>query len=722
MSLRLTSVNLPEKSYALTNKIYSSRPDASALNPARKPNAYVDVKGFVFLLEACDKLKEGEIALNKVHREAARIGLNAEVIATPFTPPRNFELSYIKFVVDHTQRPANNAQQEIKGDALELVLKKQFSNHVFVTGSAFAVDFDSIYLKCTVAHVECLSLSEEPETPRKPMGFFNSQTEIDFMNGATLRVLTSKSQQRNLFQPDFNFNELGIGGLDKEFGDIFRRAFASRVFPPHIVRNLGINHVRGMLLYGPPGTGKTLMARQIGKMLKAAEPKIINGPEILNKYVGQSEENIRKLFEDAEKEYKELGENSQLHIIIFDELDCICKARGSSGGTGVQDGVVNQLLSKIDGVDALNNILLIGMTNRIDLIDEALMRPGRMEVHMEISLPSEDGRVDILHIHTKKMREHNYLKGVDLKKIAAETKNFSGAELEGLVRSATSFALNSKVNASNIGKKMEKLDDIEVTSECFDFAKTEILPQFGQKEKDIAPFLGHGIIHYSSQFDTLYAGLRSLVNQVRETEMPLLSIMLEGDPGAGKTAIAAHLAKESEYPFVRIISPNDFVGMGELNRINQISKVFEDAYKSKLSVIIVDNMERLFNYSPIGPRFDNMVMQGLMTVIRKVPPTTGRKLLIIATTSSKMFMDQAEVTQCFHKTIHVPYLQCTEDIRAILSKQNGFNKTEAQFCAESLGGNASIGIQQLITVAEMAVFMASSRQIRLQEAFIECNL
>ena len=113
----------------------------------------------------------------------------------------------------------------------------------------------------------------------------------------------------------------------------------------------------------------------------------MNGPEILNKYVGESEANIRKLFEEAEEEEQRLGTNSGLHIIIFDELDAICKQRGSSGSsTGVHDTVVNQLLSKIDGVNSLNNVLIIGMTNRPDLIDEALKRPGRLEVHKEIGI------------------------------------------------------------------------------------------------------------------------------------------------------------------------------------------------------------------------------------------------------------------------------------------------------------------------------------------------
>ena len=141
----------------------------------------------------------------------------------------------------------------------------------------------------------------------------------------------ASSGNSRLFERGFNFQAMGIGGLDKEFADIFRRAFASRVFPPEVLRKMGIKHVRGMLLYGPPGCGKTLIARQIGKALNAHEPKVVNGPEILNKYVGESEANIRALFEDAEKEQEEMGDNSDLHIIIFDEIDAICKSRGANG-------------------------------------------------------------------------------------------------------------------------------------------------------------------------------------------------------------------------------------------------------------------------------------------------------------------------------------------------------------------------------------------------------
>merc|ERR1712159_701708 len=118
----------------------------------------------------------------------------------------------------------------------------------------------------------------------------------------------------------------------------------------------------------------------------------------------------RKLFAEAEEEYQMKGDESELHIIIFDEIDAICKSRGSSrDGTGVHDTLVNQLLTKIDGVDALNNVLLIGMTNRRDMLDEAILRPGRLEVHIEIGLPDEAGRAQILKIHSNKMSENKFL-------------------------------------------------------------------------------------------------------------------------------------------------------------------------------------------------------------------------------------------------------------------------------------------------------------------------
>jgi vesicle-fusing ATPase len=271
-----------------------------------------------------------------------------------------------------------------------------------------------------------------------------------------------------------------------------------------------------MLLYGPPGCGKTLIARQIGKVLNAREPKIVNGPEILNKFVGGSEEKIRELFADAEKEQLEAGDQSMLHIVIMDEMDAICKQRGTvRDGTGVSDSVVNQLLSKIDGVDSLNNILLIGMTNRRDMIDDALLRPGRLEVHVEIGLPDLDGRMQILNIHTASMRKAKKMTPECVEKlprIAEQSKNFSGAEIEGLVKAASSYALTRCVDVKNLSKA-PKLDELILEYNDFERALGDIEPKFGAKSQELKACYRNGFVPYGDSFDLLMGNMDRFVEQ-----------------------------------------------------------------------------------------------------------------------------------------------------------------------------------------------------------------
>ena len=299
------------------------------------------------------------------------------------------------------------------------------------------------------------------------------------------------------------------------------------------------------------------MARQIGKMLNAREPKIVNGPQILDKYVGESEANIRRLFADAEEEEKRMGVNSGLHIIIFDEIDAICKARGSvAGNSGVNDTVVNQLLSKIDGVDQLNNILVIGMTNRKDMIDDALMRPGRLEVQIEIGLPKEAGRIQILDIHTCTMKANGKMgKDVDIDELAKITKNFSGAELEGLVRAAQSCALNRLVKASS---KVEVDPDaaeklIVGRSDFMHALENDVKPAFGASQEVLQTYLARGIQVWGQPVQDIIEDSNLLIQQAASSDGPgLVSILLEGAPNAGKTALAAQLAINSGFPFVKV--------------------------------------------------------------------------------------------------------------------------------------------------------------------------
>nr|XP_046224807.1 vesicle-fusing ATPase isoform X2 [Oncorhynchus gorbuscha] len=541
----------------------------------------------------------------------------------------------------------------------------------------------------------------------------NSQVVFEKAESSSLTLIgkaKTRESRQSIINPDWNFERMGIGGLDKEFSDIFRRAFASRVFPPDIVEQMGCKHVKGILLFGPPGCGKTLMARQIGKMLNAREPKVVNGPEILNKYVGESEANIRKLFADAEDEQKRLGANSGLHIIIFDEIDAICKQRGSmAGSTGVHDTVVNQLLSKIDGVEQLNNILVIGMTNRPDLIDEALLRPGRLEVKMEIGLPDEKGRVQILNIHTAKMRQFNLLgSDVDVSELAAETKNYSGAELEGLVRAAQSTAMNRHIKASaTVEVDLEKAVNLQVHRDDFLASlDNDIKPAFGTNSEDYASYIMNGIIKWGDPVTAVLDDGELLVQQTKNSDRtPLVSVLLEGPPNSGKTALAAKIAEESQFPFIKICSPDKMIGHSEIAKCQAIKKIFDDAYKSQLSCVVVDDIERLLDYVPIGPRFSNLVLQALLVLLKK-PPPKGRKLLIIGTTSRKDVLQEMEMLDAFSTTIHIPNISRGEQLVEALEMLGSFQEKERAAIAKAVKSQAVwIGIKKLTMVIEMAVQM-----------------
>ena len=374
-------------------------------------------------------------------------------------------------------------------------------------------------------------------------GMLVDETDISLVvkNTQYFRLKQSEQKMVSIFTDEFNFEQMGIGGLDVELLNIFRRAFASRRFPPHVLEKYGIQHVKGVLLYGPPGTGKTLIARELGKALRAKEPKIVNGPEIMSKYVGEAEERIRKLFEDAIQDQREYGPDSQLHIIIFDELDSICRPRGTiNSGTGVHDTMVNQLLSMIDGVNALNNVLVIGMTNRKDLIDEAVLRPGRFEVHIEVMLPDEQGRQQIFKIHTRKIVENKLVQDeVKLSRLAEMTKNYTGAEIEAVVKSAASFAFFRGKDISDFAKTASITENNKISMKDFEQALQEVKPQFGVDLDKFEILVRNDIYNYGTKFSQIMTILQSSIDQVKlGKNSQLHTVLLEGDNGVGKTAVS----------------------------------------------------------------------------------------------------------------------------------------------------------------------------------------
>ena len=445
------------------------------------------------------------------------------------------------------------------------------------------------------------------------------KTNITICEGSANIIM---AENKSLLKTSINLEDMGIGGLDDEFSIMFRRAFSTRMLKPEAVKQLDIKHIKGILLHGPPGCGKTLIARKICHMIDSVEPKIVNGPELLNKYVGSSEENMRKLFLDAELDYALNKENSRLHVIIFDEIDSLCKERGStSGGSNVGDNIVNQLLTKLDGTEQLNNILVIGMTNRPDMLDEALLRPGRFELLLEISLPDQKGRSQILAIHTKKLNDMQRIsKDVDFDTISKSTKNYTGAELEGLVNSARSYAIQ---RATNYNKETAEVnideDKIIVTKNDFDNAFKEIKPKFGLDISVKDQMSKYGIINYSNGFSKFYAQIETDINSFTKSNNKQMICFISGKSGSGRTSIALNIAQKTNYPFIKYITGKSVIGMSESQKAQHIKTCFDDADKSPNSVIIIDDVENIIDwvYADIthAPRFSLSVCSTLRSII-----------------------------------------------------------------------------------------------------------
>ncbi|KAI1352778.1 P-loop containing nucleoside triphosphate hydrolase protein [Xylaria sp. FL0043] len=573
-------------------------------------------------------------------------------------------------------------------DELSKMFIDTFQNQVLTPGQRMLMNVRNIPLSIEVKTVGLVDLAMASDESSKQVsregsarGILTSQTRVLFHRDGKgdfkMKPSVSKPNSNAILSPDFKFEDMGIGGLGNEFSTIFRRAFASRVFPPGLVARIGIPHVKGILLYGPPGTGKTLIARQIGKMLNARPPKVINGPEVLNKFVGQSEENIRKLFADAEAEYKEKGDESSLHIIIFDELDAVCKQRGSGagGGTGVGDSVVNQLLSKLDGVDQLNNILLIGMTNRKDMIDDALLRPGRLEVHLEISLPDEAGRLEIIKIHTSKMKTNGLLNpDVNLEELAATTKNFSGAEINGLVKAAASFAFTRHTEVGQLAAVKQDVANMKISRSDFMNALTEVRPAYGVSEAELEEAVRLGIIPYSPHIEGTIEEMMRVVGMIKDDPNKFsTSVLFHGPKSSGKTALAAHIAMQSGFPFVKMITPADLVGYrDDFAKKDYVHKAFADAYKSPASILILDDFERLIGWNPIGMRCSETMLQALTTLIVSKPPRNHR-LLVFVTTSRVSMLKMLEIDMDFAKKVAVPPVSNLQELRAVLRDSRVFN-------------------------------------------------
>ncbi|MFX1587494.1 MAG: CDC48 family AAA ATPase [Promethearchaeota archaeon] len=376
-----------------------------------------------------------------------------------------------------------------------------------------------------------------------------------------------------------------IGGLEEEIQRI-REMIELPIRHPELFKRIGIEPPKGVLLHGPPGTGKTLLARAVAYETDA-HFITISGPEIMSKFYGQSEENLRKKFEEA----KEMAPS----IIFIDELDSIAPKRGEVTGE-VERRVVAQLLSLLDGLERRGEIIVIGATNRVNDIDPALRRPGRFDREIVIGVPDTDGRHEILLIHTRGMP----LDGdVDLKLIAERTHGFVGADVEALCKEAAMLAIREILPKFDFDKPipMEILEQLQIKMENFIHALNSIEPSalrevLIQQPKETWDDVGgledakqqlREVIEWPLKYPELYKHLNS---------KPPNGILLFGPPGTGKTLLAKALAHESEVNFISVKGPeflSKWVGESE----KAVRETFRKARSAAPCIIFFDEVDAI---------------------------------------------------------------------------------------------------------------------------------
>lgn len=709
---------------AKTNFVYVSPNILSQIQGASEK--YVIIKGSICRVESNPKIDDAYISLNSNQRTFFRAAFDELMTVRPYIFGADSMIATRVKIEISFQKANHSAKTQMKAKELFEFWKTNMGTLPFCENFIYYAEYNGTAFNFKVLELEGATagdIANGKESTTVMSAFFQPSATV-FKFTKTDKNIQIEDEDSGagsaLFKPDWDFKKMGIGGLDEQFVTLFRRAFASRIFPPSVVKQLGIQHVKGILLYGPPGTGKTLMARQIGKILNTVDPIIVNGPELLNKYVGESEANVRKLFEPAIKDQNENGDDAQLHLIIFDEFDSLTKQRGrGSDNTGTEDRIVNQLLSMIDGVDSLNNVLIIGMTNRRDLIDNALLRPGRFEVQIEVNLPDEKGRQQIFEIHTGPLRQNNRLaKDVDIKELAHESRNYTGAEIAGVVKSAVSFAMNERINIDNLKEKID-LEHLLVTRQHMLLALDEVKPAFGVEEDTLAKLCVRGIIDFSDNFKAQRDQMKRFLDALRnDPHQSLMSFCISGPSKCGQTAFAAQVCRDAGFSFVRAIQAREFIGTSEDKVAGSILQIFEDAYKSSYSAIIIDDVDMLVDYTPIGPRFSNKIFQAILILLKTAPPI-GRKLAIFLTTSQREEMQTIGLDpRFFYEEVYLNALTTFDELLTVINNiapekfkpSNDETKEAEEFVSRN-----SIPIKKAIEAIDLVVYESKGEPIQWKE-------
>ncbi|KAL9652748.1 hypothetical protein ABK040_010781 [Willaertia magna] len=517
-----------------------------------------DTIAIVLSDEECEK---GKIKMNKVIRKNLRVRLGDVVIIKPCP-----DVKYGKRI--HVL-PIDDSVEGLTGDLFDTYLKPYF------LGAYRPVRKGDLFnVRGGMRAVEFKVVETDPE---------------EYCIVAPDTVIHCEGDPIKREDEEARLNEVGyddIGGVRKQLAQI-REMVELPLRHPQLFKSIGIKPPKGILMYGPPGCGKTLIARAVANETGAFF-FLINGPEIMSKLAGESEANLRKAFEEAEK-------NSPA-IIFIDEIDSIAPKREKANGE-VERRIVSQLLTLMDGLNSRSNVIVMAATNRPNSIDEALRRFGRFDREIDIGVPDEIGRLEVLRIHTKNMKLDD---DVDLEAVAKETHGYVGADLAQLCTEAAMNCIREKMDLIDLEEDTidaAVLDSMGVTMDHFRAAMTTQSPSS----------LRETVVEVPNVTWDDVGGLENVKQELQElVQYPIeypdkfakfgqeasKGVLFYGPPGCGKTLLAKAIANECQANFISIKGPElltMWFGESEAN----VRNIFSKARAAAPCVLFFDELDSI---------------------------------------------------------------------------------------------------------------------------------
>jgi transitional endoplasmic reticulum ATPase len=679
-----------------------------------KPGDVVEILGGKTTAAIADRALPGDIGLNTIRmdgllRKNAKTGIGEEV---------KVKKADIKEAKKITIAPANErvevrtsntsifkqgllGRAVIKGDIISLGGTKR--RRRTLTGSPF---FDEVFSVMEEQNgmgygfgFGDLKLVVAETIPAKQPVIITEATEI-LLNPKAVKV-----EEETV--PEVTYED--IGGLSDEIKKI-REMVELPLKHPEIFERLGVEPPKGVLLHGPPGTGKTLLAKAVANETNS-HFILINGPEIMSKYYGQSEENIRKKFEDAEQ--------NAPAIVFIDEIDAIATKREETKGE-VEKRVVAQLLALMDGLKNRGRVVVIAATNVPNILDPALRRPGRFDRELEISVPNEEGRLNILKIHTRTMP---LAKDVDLKELAKKTHGFVGADVSSLAKEAAMIVLRRLLPDLKYDKEeaipKEILEKLTITKADFREALKVVRPSALREVFIDVPNVKWGDV----------GGLEGVRQELLEAvEWPLKhpdafkrmgvnapkGILLYGAPGTGKTLMAKAVAHESEANFISVKGPellSKWVGESE----KAVREIFKKARQTAPTIIFFDEIDSLVprRGASSDSHVSERVVNQLLTEIDGLEDL--HDIVIIGATNRPDIVDTALLRPGrFDRIIltPVPDEKAREEIFSVHTKEMPLKGVTAKELAAATEGYAGADIE---AVCREAAIIALREDMKAKE-------